>query len=133
MPPETVTDVLSGTATHQPRMDGAWHPLGLTAQGAMDPARDKLHATLSASKEVQSAEYGDDHMPGILPPHPQALPAPPHCTRTAQTQHLLRAGGGRGGGEGHRQGCGYSWDLGSFHNNYNSEHICCPVLNLSIP
>lgn len=76
MPPETVTDALSGTAIHQPRMDGAWRPLGLAARGAMDPARDKLHAALSASKEVQSTEYGGNHVPGILPPHSQALPDP---------------------------------------------------------
>lgn len=65
----------------------------------MDPAKDKLHASLSVSRKVQSKEYGDNHVPGILPPHSQALPDSPcsfplcqHCPDLTSAQGL--AGGG---------------------------------------
>lgn len=67
---------------------GPRHPLGLAAQGAVDPAGDKLQAAWSASKGVRSTERRGNHTPAVLPacsplkslPRPSLLfpwPSPP--------------------------------------------------------
>lgn len=52
---------------------GPRHPLGPAAQGAVRPARDKLHAARSASEEVQSVECD---APVVLPSRSQSESPP---------------------------------------------------------